>query len=506
MNGAGGRLRRVNGPLVECGGITDPAIADLVALGEREVWGEVVSVAGDRVTVQAYEDTGGLVPGDPARSLHRPMSARLGPGLLGQVFDGLLRPLSAAPTFLTGERGQQITPRAARFERCVHPGDQVVPGTVLGVLRTDGPLEHRVVVPPGVSGTVDSVVRDGEQPGDATVASVGGTPVGVEEYWPVRRPRPSAVRLDAGAPLRTGQRVLDLMFPVVLGGSAVVPGGFGTGKTMLLQQVAKWCDADVIVYVGCGERGNEMAEIVAEFGELDDPRTPRIALTVAEELAFTGGRHVLVVMGDMTSYAEALREVSAARGEAPARRAYPGYLYSDLATLYERCGRIRGWPGSVTVLPFLTMPAGDITHPVPDLTGYITEGQIVLSPEVHARGVYPPVDALSSLSRLMSHGAGPGRTRADHLDVPAQLMAALSRARRVGSLAELVGAAALSDGDRGYLDLEAAFERDLAAQRPTERRTLDDTLDRAWRVLLRLPRSELGMLPAALLAAHPGPG
>ena len=185
------------------------------------------------------------------------------------------------------------------------------------------------------------------------------------------------------------------------------------------------------------EERSAAGELVLLLNTADDPvieriLTPRVALTIAEELAFEHGRHVLVVMADMTSYCEALREVSAARGEIPARRAYPGYLYSDLASLYERCGRIRGVPGSVTVVPVLTMPAGDITHPVPDLTGYITEGQIVLSPEMHARGVYPPVDALSSLSRLMRHGAGPGRTREDHLDVAAQMLAALAARARPG--------------------------------------------------------------------------
>lgn len=207
-------------------------------------------------------------------------------------------------------------------------------------------------------------------------------------------------------------------------------------------------------------------------------------------------------MTDMTTYAEALREVSAARGEIPARRAYPGYLYSDLASLYERCGRIRGRPGSVTVLPVLTMPAGDITHPVPDLTGYITEGQIVLSPETHARGVYPPLDALSSLSRLMRKGAGPGRTRDDHLDVAAQLLAALARARQVRDLADLVGHAALSPTDRRYLDFEEAFLRDFADQRSDESRSLDASLERGWRALLTLPRSQLSMLPTGLLDAH----
>jgi len=234
--------------------------------------------------------------------------------------------------------------------------------------------------------------------------------------------------------------------------------------------------------------------------------TPRIALTVAEHLAFSLGRHVLVVMADMTNYCEAVREVSSARGEIPARRAYPGYLYSDLASLYERCGRIRGVPGSVTLMPVLTMPGGDITHPVPDLTGYITEGQIVLSPELHARGIYPPVDALSSLSRLMRHGAGPGLTRDDHLDVAAQTLAALAAARRAAELAELVGAAALSVTDRRYQDFDSAFASRLISQQRTENRSLEETLGRAWKALGALPRRELTMLsPAALDAYYPAP-
>jgi V/A-type H+-transporting ATPase subunit B len=211
------------------------------------------------------------------------------------------------------------------------------------------------------------------------------------------------------------------------------------------------------------------------------------------------GRHVLVVLTDMSAYAEALREVSAARGEIPGRRAYPGYLYSDLASLYERCGKIRGAPGSLTVLPVLTMPAGDITHPVPDLTGYITEGQIVLSPGAHARGVYPPVDPLASLSRLMRKGAGQGRTRADHLDVAAQLLAALARARQIRELADLIGRAALSPNDERYLDLDQAFLDHFLAQRPDENRPFDEALDRAWQALRTLARSQLGMIPPAFL-------
>jgi V/A-type H+-transporting ATPase subunit B len=255
------------------------------------------------------------------------------------------------------------------------------------------------------------------------------------------------------------------------------------------------------------EERSRAGELALLVNTADDPvieriLTPRIALTVAEHLAFSRGRHVLVVMADMTSYGEALREVSAARGEIPARRAYPGYLYSDLASLYERCGRVHGLPGSVTILPVLTMPAGDITHPIPDLTGYITEGQIVLSQELHAGGTYPPVDPLQSLSRLMRKGAGPGRTREDHLDLAAQLLAALARARQVRELADLVGLETLSGTDQQYLGYEAAFEQRLLAQGMSEDRPLDRTLDLAWDVLAELPRRELTMLPLALIAAH----
>jgi V/A-type H+-transporting ATPase subunit B len=259
------------------------------------------------------------------------------------------------------------------------------------------------------------------------------------------------------------------------------------------------------------EERSRAGELVLLLNTADDPvieriLTPRIALTVAEHLAFTAGRHVLVVMGDMTSYGEALREVSAARGEIPARRAYPGYLYSDLASLYERCGRVRGLPGSVTIIPVLTMPAGDITHPLPDLTGYITEGQLVLTADLHSRGVYPPMDPLQSLSRLMRKGAGPGRTREDHLDVAAQVLAALARARAIRELADLVGPETLSGTDVRYLDFEAALEERLLDQGHAEDRPLERTLDLAWEVLGELPRRELTMLPRELISRFASAG
>jgi len=211
---------------------------------------------------------------------------------------------------------------------------------------------------------------------------------------------------------------------------------------------------------------------------------------------------VLVVLADLTNYCGAVRQVSAARGEVPSRRGYPGYLYSDIASLLERAGRIRDVPGSLTQLPVLTMPAGDITHPVPDTTGYITEGQLVLSAETYARGVSPPLDPLASLSRLMRHGAGPGLTRADHLEISCQLYGIASRARQAADLAEVVGEDALADIDRDYLRVRAAFETEFLSQPLDESRSLDETLDRAWAVASLLPRAELSMISPAILDAH----
>ncbi|PSR59219.1 MULTISPECIES: V-type ATP synthase subunit B [Nocardia] len=355
---------------------------------------------------------------------------------------------------------------------------------------------------------------DGGPPVTGALMPVGGAPLN-----PVRREAPVE-------PVLTGVSVIDALTTLVRGQKLPIfsPPGLphlrlacqiaaqgGTGGESFCVVVATMgvTHADArFVREALAERGAAQ-QLVLLLNLADDPvveriLTPRIALTVAEQLAFgeSGGRDVLVVLTDMTNYAEAVREVSAARGEIPGRRAYPGYLYSDLASIYERCGRIRGRPGSVTLVPVVTMPGADITHPVPDLTGYITEGQIVLSASEHARGIYPPIDALGSLSRLMRHGAGAGRTRDDHLPVAAQALAALARARQVRELTELIGTAGLTATDRAYLDFDDAFRSDFVDQGATESRSLNDTFNRAWRVLLELPTAELTMLPEALRESH----
>ncbi|HEU4913609.1 MAG TPA: V-type ATP synthase subunit B [Actinomycetes bacterium] len=353
--------------------------------------------------------------------------------------------------------------------------------------------------------------------GGPRVRGVGRAAVSGRPLNPTRREPPAE-------PVLTGVSAIDALTTLVRGQKLPIFSSAGLPHLELATQVAAQASVGdepfSVVFAAMGlthpdaaavrdalEERSAAGELVMFLNTADDPvvervLTPRLGLTVAEHLAFEQGRHVLVVMADMTSYAEALREVSAARGEIPGRRAYPGYLYSDLASLYERCGRVRGRPGSVTVLPVLTMPGGDITHPVPDLTGYITEGQIVLSPALHAAGVYPPVDVLGSLSRLMRKGAGPGRTREDHLDLAAQTLASLSRARQVRELAELMGSEALSVTDQAYLAFAEAVDRRLLDQRGDQARSLDETLDRMWDALSVLPSRELTMMPAGLVADH----
>jgi V/A-type H+-transporting ATPase subunit B len=419
--------------------------ATVAVAGEAERHALVLEVDQDLAVVQVLEGTGGLAPdGVSVRFSGRPMHVPVGPAWLGRVCNGRGEPLDGGPP-VTGQR------------------EAPVAGWPLNPVHRDPPQDPVVT---GVSAidALMTLVRGQKLP----IFSLPGLPH-------LRLAAQVAAQASAGGE----------SFRVVFAGMGLT-------------------HAEIAFVRDALEDRSASGELVMVLNAADAPvierlLAPRIALTVAEDLAFEQGHHVLVVMSDMTSYCEAVREVSAARQEIPARRAYPGYLYSDLASLYERCGRVAGRPGSVTLLPVLTMPGGDITHPVPDLTGYITEGQIVLSGDVDARGVYPPIDVLSSLSRLMRHGAGPGQTRADHLDVAAQALAALSRARATAELAELVGPAALSRTDRQYLQFRTALERGALTQGVRELRGLDETLDLVWQALAELPRRELTMLGADLL-------
>ncbi len=444
-------VREAEGPLVVVEGLEgvgfDEFAAVRLATGELRR-GLVLEVHRDLAVVQVLEGTAGIDPATVTVAFEgRPFGIPVGEGWLGRVWDGMGGPLDGGPPMLS-----DLT--------------RPVAGAPLNPTARDVPRE----------------------------------------------------------PILTGISVIDALTTLVRGQKLPVFSSAGLPHLELAAQIATQSNIDgepfkvVVVAMGLTHADaatlRDALELRAEAGELalfldtaGDPvvqriLAPRVALTVAEHLAFDLDQNVLVVMADMTSYCEAVREVSAARGEVPGRRAYPGYLYSDLASLYERCGRIHGCPGSVTQVPVLTMPAGDITHPVPDLTGYITEGQIVLSSGAQGGGVYPPVDVLGSLSRLMRKGVGAGRTRGDHPGVAAQLVAALDRARQNRDLADLVGAAALTETDRRYLSFADAFSSVLVAQGTDESRSLEDTLGRAWKVLSELPRQELTMLSGADVAAY----
>jgi V/A-type H+-transporting ATPase subunit A len=388
------RITWIGGPVLKACATGPFSIFEALAVGERRLLGEVIQLRGDELVAQVYEDTTGLEPGVTVVGLERPLSVTLGPNLLGGIFDGLLRPLSLATDF-------QIQPGAAerraarhRLEFTVRDGDVLSAGAVFA--RTVAPRPQSLLVPPWAGGRVESRVEPGEYRDDETLLALvddAGRRHGLtmQHDWPVRRPRPVRERLGVNAPMITGQRILDTLFPVARGGRAALPGGFGTGKTVLQEALAKWCDADVIVYVGCGERGNEMAEVLDEFPQLEDPRSGRplaertviiantsnmpvaareasiyTAITVAEYFRDQGLN--VALMADSTSrWAEALREVSGRLGELPGEAGYPAYLSSRLAEFYERAARVTslaGTEGSVTIIGAISPPAGDFSEPV----------------------------------------------------------------------------------------------------------------------------------------------
>ncbi|WP_254885367.1 V-type ATP synthase subunit A [Streptomyces sp. NA02950] len=473
------RVLRVAGPLVEMEYAGDTAMHDVVSLGESGIPGEVVSISGGVVTAQSYEYTGGLAPGDAARSHGEPLSATLGPGLLGGVFDGLLRPLSGSGDWLLpgAATRARTTDRSWSFAPTVGEGVQVAEGGVLGEVRGRGPLRLRVLVPPGVSGAVNGIASPGRYRQDAVVAVVDGAEVRISAVWPIRRPRPVRARGGEPEPLHTGQRVIDLLFPVARGGTVAVPGGFGTGKTMLLQQIAKWCDADVIVYIGCGERGNEMADVIAELSTLEDPRTGgRLAdrtVTVANTsnmplMAREAGIHTgatvaeyfrdmgldTVVIADSTSrWAEALREFASRTGSLPAEEGYPAGLASAIAAFYERAGAVTtlgGHRGSVTVIGAVSPPGGDLTEPVTAHTERFVRDLWSLDRDLAYARHYPALswagsfsrDAAPLTARRMAAGEPAWSTRRD------RLAAVLAEADRLTDLVDLVGITALPDPER----------------------------------------------------------
>ena len=477
--GDAGRVERVNGPLVEVSGLRGVAALDLIEVGPLHIPAEVVAIHEGRLTVEAFEYTGGLRVGDGATALHRALSARLGPDLLGGVFDGLLRPLEGGPTWL--EPGSLVTQLSTRSWPFVPTplelGTHLESGTLIGTLKSESDVQHRVLVPPDLCGKLTWLSGAREVAESDPVATIDGHDVTLFEQWAVRRARPARARLRADEPLVTGQRVVDLFFPIAQGATAAVPGGFGTGKTMLLQQIVKWADVEVVVFVGCGERGNELADAVADLMALKDPKTGRdlrertvviantsnmpvmarvasvyTGMTVSEYFRDMGYR--VVMLADSTSrWAEALREFSSRSGELPAEEGYPASLSSSLAAFYERAARVTtlgGGEGSVTLIGAVSPAGGDMTEPVTSQTVRYVRCLWSLDRDLAYARHYPAVTWRHSFSLddalIANWHAAQGRVGWN--DSRARALALLAEADRLASVVELVGIGALPSRER----------------------------------------------------------
>ncbi len=435
-------LSRVNGPLVFIEGVKNVSYNEVVEIKYRNErrFGQVVMIDGATAVIQVFQGTEGLNINETSiKFLGKPLEIKLSEDILGRTFDGIGNPIDSGSEIIKGEyrdiNGEPINPAARMYPRNF---------IQTGISSIDGLM---------------TIIRGQKLP----IFSGNGLPH-----------NRLAVQITRQARIK-GEEYENF---------AIVFAAMGIKHDSARYILASF------------EESGAMGNVVTFLNLADDPpieriATPRVALTAAEYLAFEMDMHVLVIMTDMTNYCEALRELSTARGEVPSRKGYPGYLYSDLASIYERAGMIRGKKGSITQIPILSMPNDDITHPIPDLTGYITEGQVVLDRELYRKGIYPPVGILLSLSRLMKGGIGEDYTREDHPHLYSQLYAAYSRVQEVRALASIIGEEELIDIDKMYLKFGNAFEREFLSQGENENRSIEETLDIGWKVLGHLPKSEL---------------
>jgi V/A-type H+-transporting ATPase subunit A len=487
-----GRITRINGPVVHLSGLGDAARFEFVEIGERRLPGEVLSIDHDDTVAQIYEDTSGLTVGQPATALGHPFTAQLSPGLLGGIYDGLLRPLDTGQQFLRPTDLARPRPGPLDFTPHAIEGVSLEAGESFGIVTRPNGTEMPVVVPPHVSGRLEQIVSAGTYESSDTIATVGGIDVTFLSEWPVRTPRPYRQRLRDRVPFATGQRVLDILEPIAKGSSATVIGGFGEGKTMLLEQIAKWSDADIIIYVGCGERGNEMADLIDELSNLDDPNTGRRLLERTIVLANTSNMPVMareasiytgaavaeyfrdmgldvVIIADSTSrWAEAQRELASRTGAIPAEQGYPADLPTSLAAFYQRAGRVTtsgGLTGSVTIVTSVSPPGGDTTEPVSAHTQRFVQAVWALDRDLAYARHYPAVSWDGSFSR---DSAAVGRWHAANGDADwsnrrSRLLSILAEAGRLQGIADLVGRTSLPADERLTL-LTARLVREAILQ------------------------------------------
>lgn len=488
-----GTIKKVAGPLVVAEGMRDANMFDVVRVSEQRLIGEIIEIHGDQASIQVYEETSGLGPGEPVESTGAPLSVELGPGLIGSIFDGIQRPLvdimEASGTNL--KRGVEIPPLSRvtkwRFVPILKAGDSVEAGDIIGTVNETDIVTQKIMIPNGITGTLKSI-HDGEYTVTDTVAVVekaDGSLINISmmQKWPVRVGRPYKQKLSPDKPLVTGQRVIDTLFPIAKGGVAAVPGPFGSGKTVVQHQLAKWAEADIVVYIGCGERGNEMTDVLNEFPELKDPKTGKslmertvliantsdmpvaareasiyVGITIAEYFRDMG--YSVALMADSTSrWAEALREMSGRLEEMPGEEGYPAYLASRLAQFYERAGRVislgkEGREGALSAIGAVSPPGGDISEPVSQATLRIVKVFWSLDANLAYRRHFPAINWLTSYSLYDMGKWFNSNVDEKWMDLRTRIMRLLQDESELEEIVKLVGMDALSAPDR--LKLEAA--------------------------------------------------
>lgn len=491
--GIKGNIYGINGPVITIQGNLGYKMNEMVYVGEMRLVGEVIGLTKEETTIQVYEETSGLRPGEPVEGAGCAISVTLAPGILNNIFDGIERPLSV----IAGEYGAFI-PTGARADALdgqkrweahilVKPGDVLSEGSVIAEIPETKSIVHKVMVPPGISGEVISVQPDGAYTISQELAVVRQE--NGQEYtltmmqkWPIRVPRPVAGRYPLERPLITGQRILDTLFPIAKGGTAALPGGFGAGKTMTQHQLAKWCDADIIIYIGCGERGNEMTNVLEEFGELVDPKsgnplmdrtvlianTSNMPVAAREASIYTGitlaeyyrdmGYHVAIMADSTSRWAEALRELSGRLEEMPAEEGFPAYLASRLSAFYERAGYVKNLndtEGSVTIIGAISPQGGDFSEPVTQNTKRFVRCFLALDKSLAYVRHYPAINWMTSYSEYMGdlenwYQRNAGR---DFLACRSQVMNILSTENRLNEIVKLIGSDVLPDDQKLVLEI-----------------------------------------------------
>ena len=501
-----GKIIKVSGPLVVAEGLADANMADVVRVGEQRLIGEILNMTGDRASIQVYEETSGLGPGAAVETTGAPLSVELGPGIIENIYDGIQRPLQEIVkcTGANLQRGVEV-PALSREKKWSYTpaakvGDTVIGGDVLGTVPETSVVLHKIMVPNGISGTVEWAIGPGEYTIETVIAKIRTEKGELKELtmvqkWPVRIGRPYQKKFNPVAPLQSGQRVIDTMFPIAKGGTAAVPGPFGSGKTVVQHQLAKWSDVDIVVYVGCGERGNEMTDVLREFPELVDPRTGETlmkrtvliantsdmpvaareasiytGITIAEYFRDMG--YSVALMADSTSrWAEALREMSGRLEEMPGEEGYPAYLGSRLAQFYERAGRVvtlgsENREGALSVIGAVSPPGGDISEPVSQATLRIVKVFWGLDSSLAYKRHFPAVNWLTSYSLYLDtlENWFTGSVAPDWETLRAKLMGLLQDEAELEEIVQLVGMDALSAPDRLKLEAARSIREDFLHQ------------------------------------------